>query len=106
MEGWSPLEDGGQTCLRIAEAAERQPTLADESTGGLPDDPTAKLRQPERTLTNASQGQALPDVKVDAEHKIVSVTGEVSLDVLLYGKNDKAPLRSSGNHPPVPKSDR
>jgi hypothetical protein len=106
MEGWSPLEGGGQTCLQLAEAAERPPKLADESAGGLPDDPTATLRQPERTQTEASEGQALPDAKVDAGRKTVPVTGEVSLDVLLYGKKNKAPLRSVRNSPPVPASDK
>ena len=106
MEGWSPLEGGGQTCLQLAEAAERPPTLADESTGGLPDDLAVKLRQPERKQTKASQGQALPDARVDAGRKTVPVTGEVSLDVLLYGKQDKAPLRSIRNYPSFPTSDK
>ena len=91
MEGWSLLEGGGQTCLRIAEAAERQPTLADDLAGGLPDDPAATLRRPERKQTSDSEGHALPDGKVDAGRKTVPVTGEVSLDVLLYGKRDKGP---------------
>ena len=102
MEGWSPLEGGGQTCLRIAEAAERQPTLADDSAGGLPDDPAATLRQPERTQTEPSEGQALPDARVDAGRKTVPVKGEVSLDVLLYGKQDNARLRPGFNLPARP----
>ena len=83
MEGWSPLEGGGQTCLRIAEAAERPPTLADETTGGLPDDPAARLRRPERKQTSVSVGQALPGATLDAGRKTVPISGEVSLDVLI-----------------------
>ena len=89
MEGWFPFEYGEHVCLRIAEAAERDPELDDESQGALPNDPVATLLQPERTWGNASQRYALPNAGVDAGRKTVPVTGEVSLDILLHGRKNK-----------------
>ena len=94
MEGWSPLDSGGRVhCLPIAEAAERPPTLDVESRGGSPDDPVAKLRRPERTQTNVAEQEALPSAGVDAGCKNEPVNGEVSLDILLYGRRSSPGLR-------------
>jgi len=89
MEGWFPFEHGEHVCLRIADAAERDPEFDDESQGALPSDPAARLRQPELTPHNATQFQPLPNAGVDAGRKTVPVTGEVSLDILLYGRKNK-----------------
>jgi hypothetical protein len=92
MEGWFPLERGEQICLTIAEAAERDPELDDGSRGGLPSDPAARLLRPELTRDNAAQREALPNAGVDAGRNTVPVFGRVSLDILLHGRTDKAPL--------------
>jgi len=93
MEGWFPLERGEQTCLRIAEAAERNSELDDESQGALPSDPAAKLLQPTLTQSNTAQRKALLNAGVDAGHKTVPVSGEVSLDVPLHGRSISARFR-------------
>jgi len=89
MEGWFPFEHGEHVCLKIAEAAESHPELDDESQGKLPVDPVARPLQPELTQCTVSERQALPNAEVDAGHKSVPVTGEVSLDIHLYGKRKK-----------------
>jgi hypothetical protein len=89
MEGWFPFEHGEQTCLRIAEAAERNTDLDDGLQGGMLGDPAARLLKMERTRNNAAQSNALPNAGVDAGRKTEPVIGEVSLDILLYGKKNK-----------------
>ena len=93
MEGWFPLERGEQTCLRIAEAAERDTEPDDESQGALPSDPAARLLQPTLMQSNTAQRKALLNAGVDAGRKTVPVSGEVSLDVPLHGKNYKRGFR-------------
>jgi hypothetical protein len=100
MEGWFPFERGEHVCLRIAEAAERTSRPDDESQGALPSDPAARLLQPELTQRKPSERQALPNAGVDAGRKSVTVTGEVSLDIPLYGKSDKRPFSLSPEHRP------
>jgi hypothetical protein len=90
MEGWFPLVCGEQTCLRIAEAVERHSEPVDESQGRLPSDPAATLLQPELTRRKPTERQALPNAGVDAGCKVVPVSGEVSVDILLHGKKNKA----------------
>ena len=73
MEGWSRSRTGARTCLPIAEAAER---LA---------------RRDERSIQRGMRGKpsprsALPIASVDAGCKNTPVEGEVSLDILLYGR--------------------
>ena len=94
MEGWFPFECGEHVCLRIADAADRHPELDDESQGGLPGDPAARLLQPELTQCTVSERQILPNAGVDAGRKSVPVTGEVSLDILLHGRNYKSGFAS------------
>jgi len=97
MEGWFPSECGDQTRLRIADAAERHPELDDESQGELSGDPTARLPQPELTRTHAAHRKAPPNAGVDAGRKPVPVTREVSLDILLHGRNFKPRFRSDSH---------
>ena len=92
MEGWFPFRRGEQTCLRIAEAAERDTELNNESQGALPSDPAAKLLQPQLAQSNTAQREALLNAGVDAGRKTVPVNGEVSLDIPLHGRQNKAPL--------------
>jgi hypothetical protein len=89
MEGWFPFERGEQIRLRIAEAAERNTELDDESQGALPSDPAARLLQPELTQSNTAQRKALLNAGVDAGRKTVPVDGEVSLDIPLHGRKNK-----------------
>ena len=100
MEGWFPFERGEHVCLTIAEAAERNPELADESQGALPSDPAATLLQPELTQRRSSERQALPNAGVDAGRKSVTVTGEVSLDIPLHGKRNKPPFSLNPEYRP------
>ncbi len=92
MEGWFPFERGEQICLRIAEAAERDTELDDESQGALPSDPAARLPQPQLAQSNTAQRKALLNAGVDAGRKTVPVSGQVSLDVPLYGKKYMRPF--------------
>ena len=82
MEGWSRSRTGARTCLPIAEAAER---LAPKD---------------ERSIQQVVRGKssprsALPIARVDAGCKNTPVEGEVSLDILLYGRDSMA-LRRVG----------
>lgn len=90
---WFPLERGEQTCLRIAEAAERDTELNNESQGALPSDPAAKLLQPQLAQRNTAQREALLNAGVDAGRKTVPVNGEVSLDIPLHEKKYERPSR-------------
>jgi hypothetical protein len=92
MEGWFPRNSGERTCLRIAEAAERSSELDGRITGHLPTDPPAGLPQTRDEQGQTSERRALPSAGIDAGRKIVAVTGELSLDILLHGRKNKAPF--------------
>ena len=85
MEGWFPHDRGERNCLRIAEAVERAPQLADAIQRTLPSEPAAKSLLTSRTEANVARRNALPTAGVDAGRNTVPVFGEVSLDILLHG---------------------
>ena len=70
MEGWSLLESRGQNYLIIAKTADRsmQPDKLEPIQG------------------KAFEQQVVPRAGGNAGYKELPVTGEVSLDILLYGK--------------------
>jgi hypothetical protein len=92
MEGWFPHDRGEQSCLPIAEAAERDPQLADEIQRTLPSDPVTKLLLTTLWQANVAQRNALPTAGVDAGRNTAPVFGEVSLDILLHGRGTNALL--------------
>ena len=78
MEGWSLLERRGLKHLLIAKAADR----------------SMEPNKPEPTQGKALEQQVVPRAGGNAGYKEMPVTGELSLDILLYGKRYKPPFRT------------
>jgi hypothetical protein len=85
MERWFPLTRGEHACWQLAEAAERRATWTDRSRRAPPDDPPAEL-PPSKTRGNTPPRPSSVTRRIDAGRQAVPASGEVSLDIPLYGK--------------------